>query len=410
MPASPACGLPTPGRDSYRRAVTPPGDRIPSAEPADRSRRWGDVATEFALQLLAGVEPEEALRLLATQVRELTRADVAVVLAPSPDDPADLTITVADGADVGDIEGVRIPLPGTKLGHTYASGAFRVLEDITVLPVVGRRAAVLVELTEGYGPAIMVPLGELPGRRLLAVLRTAGSPPFDAADPGFMVTCAGRCATLLGLAHRQELNHRQQLQDDRERIARDLHDHVVQRIFAIGLSLDRLSRELEHERPDAAARLVHSVDDLNATITDIRTAIFELHENDVLEFPTVSERLADVVRQVVEGQPVHCGVQILGPVDELPRELLPDLVAVVRELVTNVVRHARAGRATVLVEAGTAELLVTVTDDGVGLPVVGGRSGLVNLADRADRLGGQLSTATAGPGTEVRWSVPLPPR
>jgi signal transduction histidine kinase len=223
-----------------------------------------------------------------------------------------------------------------------------------------------------------------------------------------MAACAGRCATLLDLARAQERIRRGELQSDRERIARDLHDHVVQRIYAIGLSLDRISRALESEHPDAAARVSRKVDDLDATITDIRTAIFELHRTDVLEFPTPSERLADIVRQVSEGQPVHCSVRIQGPVDDLPRNLLPDVAAVLRELVTNVVRHARATRATVLVRAGKSKVHVVVTDDGVGLPALGVRSGLANLADRAERRGGQLATATAPSGTEVRWTVPIP--
>jgi signal transduction histidine kinase len=386
--------------------VTPPaGDRLP---PAGRRQRWAGVALDLAGHLLAGTEPEAALRLLAGQVRELTEADVAVVLAPSVDDPADLVITVAEGPDVEDIEGVRIPLPGTRLGSTYAAGEYRVFDDVTVLPIVGQRAAVVVELTEGFGPAMFVPLGELPGRRLLAVLRVAGSPPFDAADPGLMAASAGRCATLLDLARAQERRRRGELQSDRERIARDLHDHVVQRIYAIGLSLDRISRTLEPGHPDAAADVSRNVDELDATISDIRTAIFELQRTDGLEFPSPSERLADVVRQVSEGQALQCSVRIQGPVDDLPRTLLPDVAAVLRELVTNVVRHARATRATVLVRAGNSKVHVVVTDDGVGLPALGVRSGLANLADRAERLGGHLATATAPSGTEVRWTVPIP--
>lgn len=380
----------------------------PGTGATERTRLWAEVAADLAGHLLAGTEPEAALRLLAGQVRELTGADVAVVLTPGVDDPTDLAITVAEGPDVDDIEGVRIPLPGTKLGSTYADGESRVFADVRVLPIVGRRAAVVVELTEHYGPAMFVPLGDLPHRQLLAVLRVAGSPPFDPEDPALMAACAVRCANLLDLARAQAESRRRELQSDRERIARDLHDHVVQRIYAIGLSLDRISRALETAHPEAAARVSDNVDDLDATITDIRTAIFELHGDDALEFPPPSERLADVVRQVTESQPVRCSVHIEGPVDDLPRNLLPDLVAVLRELVTNVVRHAGATRATVLVRAGTSTLEVVVTDDGVGLPTVGVRSGLANLAYRAERLRGQLTTTTVPSGAEVRWTVPLP--
>ena len=223
-----------------------------------------------------------------------------------------------------------------------------------------------------------------------------------------MVTCAACCARLLDLAGEQERRRLRQLQADRERIARDLHDHVVQRIFAIGLSLDRVSRALEAADPDVAARVSRNVDDLDAVISGIRAAIFELRQHDVLEFPTPSERLTDVVRQMTEGQPVQCTIRLSGPVDDVPRELLHEVSAVVRELVTNVVRHARATRATVQVAAGPSTLDVVVTDDGVGLPPVTVRSGLANLADRAERLRGRLTTIRATPGVEVRWTVPLP--
>jgi signal transduction histidine kinase len=165
---------------------------------------------------------------------------------------------------------------------------------------------------------------------------------------------------------------------------------------------------LEPGHPEAAARVSRTVDDLDATISDIRTTIFELHRGEVLPFPTPGERLADVVRQVTQDHPVHCSIRVQGPVDDLPRELLLDVQAVVRELVTNVVRHARAGRAAVLVGAGTSALQVVVTDDGVGLPPVSVRSGLANLADRAQHLRGELTITTAATGTEVRWEVPLP--
>jgi signal transduction histidine kinase len=375
---------------------------------AERGRRWAEVAVDLAAHLLAGTDTEAALRLLAAQVREVTHADVAAVLAPSVDDPADLTITVAEGPGVDDIEGVRIPLPDTLLGTTYAEGESRVFTDIRVLPIMGRRAAVVVELTERYGPAMFVPLGDLPGRRLLAVLRVAGSPPFDPEQPVLLAACALRCAGLLDLARAQEESRRRELQSDRERIARDLHDHVVQRIYAIGLSLDRVGRTLEVAHPEAAARVGANVDDLDATITDIRTAIFELRGDEAPGFPAPGERLTDVVRQVTEGQPVQCGVRIQGPVDDLPADLLPDLVAVLRELLTNVVRHARATRARVVVRAGRSAVHVVVTDDGVGIPAGAALSGLANLAYRAERLRGQLTTTTASPGTEVRWTVPLP--
>jgi signal transduction histidine kinase len=117
--------------------------------------------------------------------------------------------------------------------------------------------------------------------------------------------------------------------------------------------------------------------------------------------------MAEVVRQVTEGRPLRRDVRARGPVEELPAELVPDVLAVVRELVTNVVRHARASRVSVTLTVGE-EVQISVTDDGVGLHPTSVRSGLANLADRAERRGGRLSTAPRTAGTQVRWSIPRP--
>jgi signal transduction histidine kinase len=181
----------------------------------------------------------------------------------------------------------------------------------------------------------------------------------------------------------------------------------VQRIFATALSLDRLSRSLAPQHPDAAARLTASVDELDGTIAEIRTAIFELQQDDGPEPSTLRRQLTDVVRQVTEGHALRRDVRFRGRVDQLPRELTPDLLAVVRELVTNVVKHAEAQRVTVTVAAGE-EVRVMVTDDGCGLPPVTVRSGLANLADRAERRGGRFSIRTGASGTEVCWIAVRP--
>ena len=178
----------------------------------------------------------------------------------------------------------------------------------------------------------------------------------------------------------------------------------MQRIFATVLSLDRLSRSLEGGQPGTASRLGRSIDELEATIVEIRTAIFELHEDGV-SVPSVRGQLSDVVRRVTEGSPLRRDLRLRGGLDDLPRELVPDLVAVVRELLTNVVRHSGADRVTVTVDVAE-EVRVVVTDDGTGLPEVHARSGLANLADRAERHGGRLAISSGPAGTEVRWTVP----
>jgi signal transduction histidine kinase len=390
-----------------------------SAERAEAGHRWGQAATELATALLSGADPDTVLRSVATRVISLADADIAGVLSPSVDDDASLTVVSVvsgDGGDGGDLEGVRVPRSGTHVGAAHLIAAPRLVEDISATPTASPAdvSPVAVELTRGYGPAMLVPLGSPPHHHLLGVLRRAGRAQFTPDELDLLAAFAAQAAVVLELAHSHQRAAHLQRQADRDRIARDLHDHVVQRIFATALSLDRLGRSLTGVHPEAAGQLARSVDELDSTMAEIRASIFELHDTDDQAATTVRRQVSDVVRQVTEGHGLRRDVRLRGKLDELPRTVVPDLVAVVRELVTNVVRHARAARVTVTIGAEErdgdpgAALRVTVTDDGVGLPPVSVRSGLANLADRAERRGGRL-TATGGPsGTEVCWSVPLP--
>jgi signal transduction histidine kinase len=319
-----------------------------------------------------------------------------------------MTIVAAVGHAADDVEGVRVPIAGTYVGPVLKADEARLVQDISTMPVVGQRASdVLIELTAGYGPALLAPLGSSPHRGLLVTMRASGRGPFSSEELELLAAFAAQASVVLELAHAQQRERCLQVQADRDRIARDLHDHVVQRIFATALSLDRLSRSLEEQHADAAGRLSRSVDELHGTISRIRTSIFELHEAEDVSAPAVRRRLAEVLRSVTDGHEVRPDLRIRYERDDLPPDLVLDVVAVVRELATNVVRHARAQRLTVTVGA-TDVVEVVVTDDGCGLPPVTVRSGLANLADRAERRGGRLTATAAGSGTEIRWTVPAP--
>jgi signal transduction histidine kinase len=378
------------------------------AESADKAQRWGQAATELATALLSGADPQEVLRSVCERVQTLTAADMVGVMAPSPDDEGTLIVVAAVGPGADDVEGVRLPLLGTHVGEAHRAGAARLIDDISRMPVVGRRAAVSFELTERFGPALLVPLGSSAPVALLAAVRTLGRERFEAEDLQLISGFAAQAAVVLELARTQQRERSLQVQADRDRIARDLHDHVVQRIFATALSLDRLGRSLAGTEPDTAERLSRSVDDLEHTIAEIRAAIFELHQEDAGPPTSVRRQVSDVVRQITEGSGLRRDVRTRGGVDELPRDLLPDLLAVVRELVTNVVRHAGASRVTVTVSADD-ELRVVVADDGGGLRPGTVRSGLTNLAARAERRAGRLTAAGGRRGTQVSWTVPLCP-
>ena len=376
------------------------------AERAEIRRRWEQAGTKIVTALLSGTDPDGVLRSIAARVGELSGADTAAVLQPSPDDEGSLTIVAAAGRRADDVEGVRLPLVGTHIGQAQRSGQAMLIDDVSAFPGPDR-APISAELTTGYGPTLLVPLGQSSALGWVAALRLAGAEPFAEEDLDLLSAFATQASVALELARAQQRERRLQVQADRDRIARDLHDHVVQRIFATALSLDRLSRSLEASHPEAAVRLAGSVDELDGTIAEIRAAIFELRQAVDVAATSVRQQLTDVVRQVTEGHPLRRHVRARGAVDDLPGELVPDLVAVLRELVTNVVRHAGATRVTVTVTVD-GEVRVVVTDDGIGLPPVTVRSGLANLADRAERRGGRLTASAGSTGTEVRWTVPLP--
>jgi signal transduction histidine kinase len=377
------------------------------AEWAETRRRWEQAAAEMSTALLSGADPDQVLRSVSTRVATLTGADTTGVLAPSVGDDDTLSIVVAVGRNADEVEGVRVPLGLTYVGSIYRAGVPRRIDDISAMPVVGRRAATVVELSTSYGPVMLVPIGSAPHRSLLVTLRAAGRECFDEDDLQLLSSFAAQASVALELARAQQRERELQVQADRERIARDLHDHVVQRIFATALSLDRLGRSVEPGSPDIAARLSRSVDDLHGTIVRIRTSIFELRETEDTSSAAVRGRLADVVRSVTEGHDLRPELRIRCEREALPPDLLLDLVAVVRELGTNVVRHAHATRIVVTVEIADS-VSVTVTDDGRGLPPVAVPSGLANLAARAERRGGTLASRPGGTGTEIQWVVPLP--
>ncbi|MGY2064268.1 GAF domain-containing protein [Blastococcus sp. SYSU DS0619] len=376
-------------------------------EHAEQRRAWAQAGTEIATALLSGRPAEEVLRAAAVRVVELSGADAVGLLVPLPGDEETLTITVAAGPAAGDTEGLLVSLAGSRLGAAHRSGTPQLVDDVEAPPPGMARAEVVGRVTGRYGPALFLPVGERFRTSTLVALRTRGRPPFDAAVLEPAAAFATQATVAMELVRSQQREQRLQVQADRERIARDLHDHVVQRIFATALALDRLGRSMEGSAPDAAARIAERVDELDGTIARIRASIFELHGAEDSSVAAVRRRVAEVVRSVVDGHGLRPDLRVHSEVEDLPAGLVGDLVAVVRELVTNVVRHAGATRLTVEVALADA-VCVVVTDDGCGLPSVTVRSGLANLADRAERRGGRM-TVTAGPsGTEIRWSVPLP--
>jgi signal transduction histidine kinase len=189
---------------------------------------------------------------------------------------------------------------------------------------------------------------------------------------------------------------------DRDRIARDLHDHVIQRLFAIGLSLQGA---LPASADRTSQRISTALDDLQEVVQEIRTAIFGLHGGSVTR---LRQRLEQAVTQMTTASSVRPALHITGPLSVVEAGLADHAEAVVREAVSNVVRHAGASTVSVTV-AVDDNLTITVLDDGCGFPDETTPSGLANLAARAKECGGRLDVGKDPAGrTRLVWSVPLP--
>jgi signal transduction histidine kinase len=242
----------------------------------------------------------------------------------------------------------------------------------------------------------------------LVVARLAGKPAFGPETLRLVDTFAGQAAIAIRLGVAAGDREQLAVLGDRDRIARDLHDLVIQRLFATGMALEGAMRGMHP--PDKVDRVRQAVDDLDTTIKEIRTSIFALQQ----PAPHAGEGVRQAVLQAVNAARSTLGfdadVDFQGPVDALvPAAIAEQMLAVLREALSNVARHAAATAASVRISADPTQVELVVSDNGKGLPAAGRRSGLANLARRAADLGGEFSAeAGADGGTRVRWCVPLP--
>jgi signal transduction histidine kinase len=259
---------------------------------------------------------------------------------------------------------------------------------------------------------VAVPIGtaEAGVRGVVLLAREAGRQPFSPTETETLQDFAAQAAVAMELVdHRRDAAEIAVLQD-RDRIARDLHDLAIQRLFATGMTLQSAGRFIEHE--EAAERVVRAVDDLDETIKIIRSTIFGLRARDGGAGTGLRAR---VVRAVGEASPVlgfAPSVRMEGLVDtDVPREIADHVIAVLSEALTNIARHAHAGRADVDLVTDGHVVRLTITDNGVGIPAEGRRSGLRNMEERAQQLGGELNwTTPEGGGTTLVWRVPVTER
>jgi signal transduction histidine kinase len=371
-------------------------------EEARRQQQWLRASAEVTQRLLSGTEPEEVLALVTRLALEMSGADL-VVLALPEGDGSQLVIEHAAGEGAEDSLGLVLPVTGSVSGIVLDSGKPLSLDDFSG----DERAAPAARARMHLGPAVVFPLGA-PGnvRGILTAGRRPGSMPLAAPAVEMLVSFAAQAGVGLELAEHRREAQRLAVFEDRDRIARDLHDLVIQRLYATGMSLESVSARLGDA--DSRRRVSSAVDDLDETIKQIRSAIFGLHARPDDE-AGLRAQILEVANQAAIALGFTPALRMSGLLDDgVPADVAGHLLGALREALSNAARHAQATRVEVTVEGG-AELVLLVRDNGVGIKENGRRSGLANLADRAGLLGGSMRTGPAdGGGTELEWRVPLP--
>lgn len=364
---------------------------------------WMEATRDIGTELLAGTDLDEVLRMVSRKALHLTGADATFIAAPADadqpfEDVTQLVVTVSEGVGADRMVGAVIPIEGSSSGV-----AFR------------RRTALRKERLEyaakglgtEFGPALISPLRVADGvSGVLVVLRENGRRAFDDSQLELVSNFADQAALVMQMADSSRRMHELEVLSDRDRIARDLHDHVIQRIFAAGLALQSTLQRTESD--DVRQRLARTIDDLQDTVQDIRTTIFDLQSTSH-SATRLRQRINAAVVELTENVSVRAVVRMFGPLSVVDTKLADHAVAVVRETVSNVVHHAQGDTVTVTLSVGN-ELEIVVSDNGIGMPDNTTTSGLSNLGTRAAECGGTMTVCpgASGSGTDVTWAVPLP--
>lgn len=350
---------------------------------SERRREWLQAAAELIEILHPPIDLHRARLQIAAAARSISRSVAAAVISLPDDRPP-----VVEASD-----GPMVPEQTALLGEVAAA---LVVHGNAIEPLEVRRDAHV---------AVVIPLrAHLAERGALVAFYDAGYRSHDVEERDLLASFADQAA--LALDRAQALVDRQAMAvvSDRERIARDLHDVVIQRLFATGLQLQGIRSSIT--QPEAVERIDRTVDDLDLTIRDIRATIFELQDRSA---DSLRAQVRALVKEYVPILGFTPTVRISGPLDTAVGVTVGEhLVAVLREAISNLARHSLADHADVAVEVGPNILRLSVVDDGTGLPDDVHESGLRNARRRAQEVGGTLTLGRHEPkGTAFVWQVPL---
>jgi signal transduction histidine kinase len=383
---------------------------IDNAQLFERERtsvKWMEASREITTALLSNAEPHRhPLQVIAQRACGLTDAEQAIVLIPVDADlPAEeidvLVVAAADGLHASEVIGQRVPVDGSTSGAVFRSGT----------PVITEALSYPIQAFSDVGqrPAIVMPLrdhDDIAG--VIAIARGTDQPPFDSSDLDLASDFATHAAIALMLASGREHARQLTIVAERERIAHDLHDHVIQRVFAAGMDLQGTVARVRS--PEISDRLNRTLDDLQTIIEEIRTTIYQL-KSPLESDGGFRERIQQVVADLTGNRDITTTVRMHGPMTAIGGELAEHAEAVATEAISNAVRHSGASR--IALEVSVADMLtLDIIDNGCGMPVDNPRrSGLANMTYRAEQVGGSCEiTSPPEGGTRVHWTATLTDR
>jgi signal transduction histidine kinase len=363
-------------------------------------QRWLSASVEIGAQLLAATG-EDPLRMIARRAIDIGDADVVSLALLTPDQNG-LVVEVAFGTRADESIGQRFPLDGTFAGQAVQRREPLIFSGAATEEAPASYLSSFID----PGPLMVLPLMSNDNiRGVLTLLRQRGRRAFTPGDLEMAAGFAGHASVALELADSRSAEQRVVLLEDRDRIARDLHDHVIQELFAIGLSLEGVAALLGPDH-QLAERVQQRVEDIDRTIRRIRTSIFALRGPLDARTGGLREWILEIASDLTPalGFPPH--VSFAGVVDMVAPDLFDDAEACVREALTNVAKHAQATSATVDVVASAGDLTITIADNGRGIGKIERASGVANLQSRAAAHGGTctIEPAPAG-GTMVKWKA-----
>jgi signal transduction histidine kinase len=372
---------------------------------AERRQRWLDASADVVAALLVHDAPEQVLELVVRRAVEVDDADLAAIVAPAALSGR-LVVQVAAGTSAERIVGLQSDSSGTPIGDVLRTG--------TPQRLAGRGAQLqgwqpqTPDLAVLDGPCLLVPFAaERRPLGVLVVARQVGRPGFEAADVGLASMFAAHAGLAVEFTRAQRDREWLAVLEDRDRIARDLHDLVIQRLFVAGLRLQGMARTIE--APEVAQALEQTVDELDRTVTEIRRSIFSLR-SPLVGRDGLRARLLALCGTATAPLGFEPRVQLEGPLDTVvPDAVGEQLIAVLREALANATRHARATEVNVQARTNGSGVLLEVADNGIGLdPTIRRRAGLTGIARRAEELGGTLRIASPPTGgTVLTWEIPL---